>query len=205
VPTYTCRRTSSPIVVDGVLDQAWSHAEAASLRRYDDSGQPSMATIARLCYDDNYLYVAFQCQDTELQASMLNRDDPIYNEEVVEVFLDPDSDELTYYEFEVSPLNVIFDATVLNPTGVSPEIDTSWDCPGLLTAVKVDDQKNWVVEIAIPFSSIDAIPPKPGDEWRVNLYRIERVPRVDFNCWSPTIAEPPNFHIPSKFGILRFE
>ena len=206
---YTCRRAAEPIAIDGMLDDdAWAQAEAVPLRLHDDSGFPTMETLARLCYDNEHLYVSFECRDTEIQATWTNRDDPIFKEEVVEIFLDPDSDLLEYYEFEVSPRNVVFDATVKNPTGAKCELDTSWDCAGFNSAVRIDDAGNWRAELAIPFSSLETAPnssPRPGDQWRMNLYRIERVPAQEYMCWSPTLAEPANFHVPGRFGILRFE
>ncbi|MDO8586907.1 MAG: carbohydrate-binding family 9-like protein [Armatimonadota bacterium] len=208
MPTYVCRRTAKPIVVDGVLnDAAWNDAEPVRLRLHDDSGFPKMDTLARLCYDDQDLYVAFDCRDTEIQATIAEKDGPIFNEEVVEVFIDPDSDELTYYEFEVSPRNTIFDAIVLNPNGNEGQIDTKWDCSGLRTAVHLQESGDWAAELAIPFHSLERTPnrpPKPGDRWRMNLYRIERVPVQEYMCWSPTLAEPANFHVPGKFGVLEF-
>ncbi|MDO8682016.1 MAG: carbohydrate-binding family 9-like protein [Armatimonadota bacterium] len=187
-------------------EAAWQAADPAALKLHDNSGFPNLTTTVRLCYDNQFLYVAFECKDTEIQAAMTERDAPIYEEEVVEVFLDPDSDELTYYEFEVSPRNVIFDAVATNPTGVKGALDTSWDCAGLQTAVCMANG-GWTVEIAIPFSSLTGAPhtpPAAGDRWRMNLYRIERAPREEFSCWSPTMADPPNYHVPGMFGVLQF-
>jgi hypothetical protein len=209
MPIYTCRRTTTPITIDGlVTEQAWGAAEAVELSLHDGSGRPQMRTFARLCYDDSCLYVAFECRDTEIQATFTERDDPIFKEEVVEIFIDPDSDQSTYYEFELSPANVVFDATVLNPTGSKCELDVSLECAGLRTAVHIDETRNWSAEMAIPFSSLDTAPntpPATGDQWRINLYRIKRVPVQEYTCWSPTLANPADFHIPSRFGTLRFE
>jgi hypothetical protein len=209
MPTYTCRRTATPITTDGMLnEEAWDAAEAAELQLYDGSGKPQMPTIAKLCYDDQCLYVAFQCADTEIQATFTKRDDPIFCEEVVEIFIDPDSCQLGYCEFELSPRNVVFDASVENPIDSRVELDVSWDCPGLKTAVHMTESGDWTAEMAIPFSSLDTAPhnpPIPGDEWRINLYRIKRIPKTEYTCWSPTLATPVDFHTPSKFGTLRFE
>ena len=42
---------------------------------------------------------------------MTNRDDPLYNEEVVEAFVAPE-DTHHYYEFNLSPRNVVFDSEI---------------------------------------------------------------------------------------------
>lgn len=209
MPIYHCKRASAPVKIDGVLnDEAWAQAEPVRLKTHNDSGFSRFETLVRLCYDDSFLYVGFDCPDTQIKAELLQRDDPIFDEEVVEIFIDPDSDQFAYYEFEVSPRNTIYDAYVENPTGMKCELDPSWDCDGLRTAVRIDEAtQNWSVEMAIPFSELKSAPntpPKQGDHWRMNLYRIERAPVVEYACWSPTLAEPANFHVPARFGILEF-
>jgi hypothetical protein len=153
--------------------------------------------------------------DSDAWGSFTNHDDPIYREEVVEVFLDPAGRRRTYIELEVSPLNVVFDAYILNDPRCPPVQGLrEWRCRGLRTAVHVEREttpkarvcKFWNCEMAIPFRQMhDApnLPPQPGDRWRMNLYRVDRAPRVDeFSAWSPT--EDVSFHRPDKFGELLF-
>ena len=206
-PHYVCSRVSGlPPVIDGRLDdEAWGGAASVTLRLHDDSGAPRFSTTARLLYDAERLYVAFECEDSRILADMTERDDPIFDEEVVEIFIDPDSDLVNYYEFEVSPHNVIFDAVVRNPSGVKCELDATWDCEGLRTAVSraAGDSGSWAVEMAIPFAALNGAP-HAGDRWRMNLYRIERLPDEEYICWSPTMADPANFHVPARFGTIEF-
>jgi len=66
----------------------------------------------------------------------------------------------------------------------------------------------WDAELAIPFETMIGsphIPPEPGDEWRLNLYRIERPKKteVENTAWSPTLKA--DFHVSERFGTLRFE
>jgi hypothetical protein len=39
----------------------------------------------------------------------------------------------------------------------------------------------------------------------MNLYRIDRAARSEYLSWSPTLARPADFHVPTRFGTLRFE
>ena len=39
--------------------------------------------------------------------------------------------------------------------------------------------------------------------WRANFYRIDRDDPDEFSAWSPTFADPPDFHVPNRFGYLR--
>jgi hypothetical protein len=66
--------------------------------------------------------------------------------------------------------------------------------------------RSWTVEIAIPFAECPTaphIPPRHGDRWRANFYRIDRAKDGDeFTAWSPTGAI--QYHTPARFGYLLF-
>jgi hypothetical protein len=204
--------------VDGRLDEpAWSRAKpVGAFIKADGSGPALLQTEAKLCWDDQNLYVAFQCVDTDIWGTLRNRDDSIYNEEVVEIFLDPTGGLREYFEFEVSPHNVQWDGKVVSDwqTGGGFRGDASWNCADLQTAVRVvgtldrrdDVDQYWTVEMAIPFAAIspDGKPPADGAVWRGNLFRIDRGETDEFSCWSPALTTPPNFHWPPRFGRLAF-
>lgn len=218
LPCYPCRRALQPPVIDGILDDpAWATAQPLFLDLSSGSGAPERPTQVRACWDQVNLYVAFICQDPDIWGNYLRRDDPIYEEEVVEVFLCPSGDLSTYFEFEVSPRNVQFDALIFNPEGnlSSSKADLSWDCLGWESAVRVegtladrtDIDQVWTVEMAIPFASLSGaphLPPLPGEEWKANFYRIDQTPTPEYSAWSLTFRSPPDFHVPSRFGRLIF-
>jgi len=219
LPSYAILRTSGPIAIDGVLDEAvWGRLEpVGAFMLHDGSAPAEFETEAKLCWDDEYLYVSFSCVDNDIWGTFTERDQPLYDEEVVEIFINPSNDLVNYFEFEVSPRNVIWDGRIYNPDGAPNEnmrYDESWDCEGLLTGVRVvgtlDDRSDldqlWSVEMAIPFASIERKTPADGEQWRANLYRIDRGEKDEFSCWSPTqnVSETPAFHIPSRFGRFIF-
>ncbi len=186
----------------------WSQIPALSpFRRHDDSGFAAFQTEARLCADAQTLYVRFDCQDPHIWGTYRDRDQPIYDEEVVELFLAPgEADPKRYFEFEVSPNGVLFDAEIINPLTRRQDIRviTAWDCDGIRwCAQRQDDQNWWMATLAIPWRSLSP----SGDLatiWRANLTRIERpaAEPPEFSCWSPTMAHPADFHRPAFFGAL---
>lgn len=213
-PEYTCYRAARPIVIDGRLDDvSWEAAPAVPLVWADSGAQPRQPTMVRLLWDDQYLYIAFQCQDDDIWGITTERDKDIYNQEVVEVFIDDDCDDYSYIEIEVSPLNAVLDLFVLNRGGPIRGL-WDWDSPGLLTAVQVDGDptrrgtadRSWTVEMAIPmsdFMTAPHLPPWPGDVWHANLYRIDRAQSGDeYTAWSP--PGRINYHTPERFGRLVF-
>jgi len=215
-PVYLCSSVAAPPIIDGRLDDgAWKRTPAVELVQAVTGGKCVKTTIARMCWDDQCLYIAFDCVDQDIWGTMTKRDDLIFQEEVVEAFLDPECNLHRYFEFNVSPRNVVFDAFVVNTDGLGPGegTDFGWNCEGIRTAVVVDGtldnrsdtDRGWIAELAIPFKSMGRSTPKPGERWRGNLYRIDLSPAPrEFQAWSPPRYDPPRFHVPKRFGTIFF-
>ncbi len=190
----TVRRRPSPLSWDEI-------PPLAPLVLADGSGKPEQATTVRLCWDDGTLHVRFDCEDRDAWGTFRKRDEPLWQEEVVEVFLAAGEDDpIDYAEIEVSPLGVLFDARIHNPTSLRADMtaDVAWDCPGLRwEAGRGKARQDWWAELSIPL--------EPGRIWRANFYRVER-PRdgsPEYSCWSPTLTDPADFHKPARFGVLE--
>lgn len=197
--------SAGPAALDNAI---WDGVPALPpLQLADGSGSPRFATVVRVALSRGRLHVRYDCDDADIWGTYTRRDDPIYEQEAVEVFLAPGpEDPRIYYEFEVSPLGVLLDALVLNPTFERSALraDLGWDCPGVGWWVSADPERaRWRAEIAIPLAELaDGIAPRL---WRANFYRIER-PRgteAEFSCWSPTRTHPADFHKPARFGVLH--
>ena len=214
---YLCRRAPHPLAIDGDLGKpVWAAADEVELVRAIDGGAARQRTRLRLLWDDEHLYAAFHVADDDIRATHTRRDAALWEEEVVELFLDPWGAERLYVEIEVSPANVVFDALVVNraragETRRDLEALISWQCEGLRTAVHLDGVLNggpvsrgWNVELAIPIRQLaPRQSPAPGVEWRFNAYRIDRSPRGDeLQALSPTGR--PDFHLPERFAVLAF-
>ena len=212
LPYYLCKQPVDKINIDGRLDElSWLSAKGVNLV-LNDGTMPTHTTIAKMLWDEKFLYIAFHCEDPDIWATMKKRDDPICKEEAVEIFLDADNNQKTYIEIEISPRNVVFDLYMLRAKpwwGLS-----DWNSPGLSSKVKVegtlDNRKDrdeyWDVEIALPFTDIITSPhspPQEGDLWRINLYRIERpkTGKPEYSALSPVKG---SFHQPAKFGKIIF-
>jgi len=215
-PEYQAARKSDEITVDGRLSEfTWSLAGQVgrfqSIRPHP--GTPRLATQAMLAWDDRNLYVAFVCADPQPWGTMMERDQHLWDEEVVEVFLDPDGDGRDYPELEVSPHNVVVDLLIPAPGEITADEAAKWDIAGLQTAVG-KHAAGWTVEMSIPWNALAESgtdqAPAIGDKWRVGLYRIERpggpTPDRDdsqdqFQAWAPT---EKSFHEPHRFGSVEF-
>lgn len=217
---YEAHRTLIPIIIDGnITDTEWQHA--AVMANFSDVFQPERPvkypTSARMLWDDRYLYVAFECHDEHIWGTKTTFDAPVYLEEAVEIFIDPEGQGKFYYEIDVSPANVVVDLMIPSAERLGCPAAVSYNVKGLRTATRIfgtlnnraDRDEKWTVEIAIPFSEFAArkvnIPPKPGDTWRMNLFRIDRpVPAEPDDVYVSWSKSPGVFHQPMNFGELVF-
>ena len=211
-PTSEVWRAAAPIKVDGRLDDAaWAKAPGVGEFVNNADGSPSLyRTEAKVLYDDRFLYFAFRCVDADIWATMKRRDEHLWEEEVVEVFLQADPRHPNYIELEVNPLGAMLDIYLLDIR--KPLRYESWNSERLQWAVRVDGtvdgkegDREWTCEIALPHEDVATaprVPPQPGDRWRLNLYRVEKRPARAGLAWSPTLNR--DFHTPSRFGELVF-
>ena len=146
------------------------------------------------------LLVRFDGRDRGVVATLTRRDDPLWKEDVFEVFLSPADPPAVYYEFEVNPLGALFDARIESPDvrRETMRVDVSWNCPGLSARVR-QREGLWSAVLKIPLAPMA---PDGAHTWRANFYRIDRGEPDEYSAWSPTRADPPDFHCPDKFGSL---
>ena len=172
-----------------------------------------------MLWDEDCLYVGIYCQDRNIWATYDQRDDRLYQEDVIEVYIDQDGDGQNYIEIEVNPINAIFDLWLTRPYSSGGQGHSAWNMDGLITAVSVqgsvadtsDVDTAWVCEMAMPFSEMEfaaesiSHPPSTGDAWRFNLFRFDRGrtndPNREETGWNQTGGGQ---HVPERFGKIIF-
>ncbi|NIA31677.1 MAG: hypothetical protein GWP06_17430 [Actinobacteria bacterium] len=220
LPEVMCKKVSREPVLSGKMDDPlWQSAPAVKLNDAITGDPGRYDTKVRLLYDDKYLYVGFSCQDDYIWGTLTEREDPIWDEECVEVFLNPANSKHQYYEINVSPKNTMFDACIVNdrtPENSERQFKSlpEWNAKNLRTVTHIKGEvdipgkgKSWTAEFAIPLEELygaENTPPKSGDVWRVNFYRIDspKKGKQEYYAWSKT--EGPAFHLPWRFGYLKF-
>lgn len=227
-PEYVCHAVKyGEIIIDGNLeDTGW--ADAAVLTRFVDSRSEKELSIqceVRMVWDDTNVYASFVCYDTDLVSNLKVKDDELWMEDAVEVFIDVDRDGMTYSEVEVNPLNTLYDSFVSDTTpGIdwakdmrhidfpkcklalhTDEIKTATSFKGTLNC-DTDIDEYWIVEILIPYSAMKDLKetPKKGSAWNANFYIINKFTKTsagEYTAWSPTGSW---FHVPNRFGKVIF-
>lgn len=146
-------KTTQQITVDAILnEQAWQNALMFELKyevRPGENVTPPVKTEVLLTYDLENLYAAFRCYDpnpSAIRAHFRDRD-TLGGDDWVALILDTFNDERRSLDFIVTAQGVQFDQ-IESQSGDDPGWDTIWDCASKITEL------GYVVEIAIPFSSI---------------------------------------------------
>jgi Carbohydrate-binding family 9 len=211
-PVYEVSRTSVAIKVDGKLDDpSWSKVQSTGkFTNNSDGSSAKYETEAKILYDDNFLYVSFRSVDENIWSTFKRRDAHLWEEEVVEVFVQADPLRSNYIELEVNPLGTMLDIYLLDVR--KPLRYESWNSEKLKWAVQVtgtvdgkDGDREWSCEMALPLEDVvtaQRLPPRAGDRWRFNLYRVESRPVPALLAWSPTGKD--DFHLPGMFGWIVF-
>lgn len=224
------RATAAPVIDGDTTDAIWGRAAridellpAANAGPADRDLQP---TVVRVLWDTNALYVAFDCVDAEVfSTGTMKHDDLVYQEDVVEVFLDGLGDGRQFVEIQVAPDGTTFDMMYLMtaemrlaPDGrIAPDVAQrdrwgflEWDLPGLRAAAK-RTERGWSAELAIPPGPVMRRRGSrvflPG-EIRAHFIRYDHVPvpgktarRLVQQNWSPVLHGNPH-NTPSRMGVL---
>lgn len=203
-----------PALLEGA-EAAWAKAKPIAW------GPEKYTTSFRALWDDAGLYLRWDAADPDPWWTMTKRDEWLWQEEVVEIFLDIDGSGTNYAEVEISPGNVICDVRMVTPFP-NKQMDYSWNLEGLESRVHFTKnatgvKTGWKATAFLPWSGFKTLPsaasvtfpPKDGQGFRFNVFRVERPngkkdPEKDAVevAWSKPPVE--SFHVPSAFRSFVF-
>jgi hypothetical protein len=214
VPRYEVRRAAAPLNIDGKLDEkAWQAAAPIELMfPWDSQTGAKQKTIAKLLWDDQYLYVGYECEDTDIVAVFTERDDPTYRDDAVEIFINPMPTQTTiYFGLEMNARAVLYDYLMYNARYTFKRFNLQGvklvsNIRGTLN-MRGDTDSGWTLEVAIPWENFEEFSKRPenGTVWTANLNRWDGVePNRRLSMWSNSLLKTPNPHAPARFGQLVF-
>jgi hypothetical protein len=156
-PVVTATRATSPIQVDGVLDESsWASARPATdfIQVDPEEGRPvSERTEARILYDDEALYIGVRLHDRQPPTMRLGRRDmPLADSDWLGVVIDSYHDHRTGFSLDLNPAGVQRDALKSMGQGGHETDDLSWDA--VWEARATVDEGGWTAEYRVPFSQL---------------------------------------------------
>lgn len=195
LPRVDVPKISGVPVIDGVLnDPVWQQTPEIHITTTNLGRDATQISDIRLAYDDKNLYLGFKLYEPridQIKAAVTEHNGPVFQDDSIELFINPGSSDTSYYQFAVNTLNTHFEQKIGN---------SGWNAEWQSAVVKNSD--SWSAEIAIPFSSIGITEPPSRKEWRVNFCRNRFANGEGENsCWSETYG---TYHTPSRFGIAMF-
>ena len=214
VPSHTVNAIREKIEVDGRLtEKAWANAAPITLMfPWEEQTGVKQRTTVRLMRDQTYLYVGYECEDVDITATHENRDDPVYKDDCVEIFLKPSEKTDHYIGLEMNARGVLFDYYYSFPE----KNDKTFNLDGVLLKTTLrgtlnqgdDRDQAWSLELAIPWNSLNnGLPPASGDQWRAQINRWDGTEakgrRLSMWCHSGLKRTHP--HNPERFGHLLFK
>jgi len=216
-PVYEIHRVSTPMKIDGKLDEpAWFAAHDVGRFHFTwyKEGRKEQ-TVAKMLWDDKYLYVGHVCEDAHVTAEHPDHDGKIPEDDCFEVMFapDPNSPEV-YFNIEWNVIGGYVDN--FRPEGPKKPRAKVWDAEGVIIAGHVIGTANddsdvdtlWQAEVAIPFENfrkyMPHTPPEPGDTWNLNINRHGGKTNLQYSQWSRADTPVPSFHTPHRFGRVIF-
>lgn len=199
----TAPRLPSRPVIDGVLDDAYRQgAQLVDFWDFSRSiGKPVPAAKpvrVWLGHANDTLFVFCQADEpetTRIQALARPHDGPIWNDDCIELFIDPSGQRKSYYQFGLSACGSTADLF---------EGSASWDAP-YESAARIGDGK-WCAEWAIPFASLGATRFENLDAakfWTFNICREDKVSNT-LSTWTPMDSSVcQSFGVPAVFAGLQ--
>jgi len=207
-PSFSALKVEAPLVVDGILDEAfWKEADVAT--NFIDRRTQQLAsqqTRVRVAYGLEAIYIGVEAFDdniAELHASERREDRYPRADDFVQIHIEPSHIHRTKYGFFSNPLGTRVDG-VEGFTGNSWTF--GWSAEWDLAAKILEDR--WVFEMRIPYGAINYS--REDDlTWGFNVSR-SNPSRDEFSWWSfnPTDSfRPHNFGHATEFHLAdtRFD
>ena len=201
-------------MIDGDLGDACWQEEKAHLGAFRLGLSPTPAAHSReawACYDSENLYFTIKLQrepGVELRTLTKENDNAqIWEDDEVEIFLDPFGSGTTYYQLILNSLGFVYDAfhslsVVPDPKGASPtdtmlkrSTDSGWSCRADRKIAIYDD--HWTIELALPLDSVGLAGAPAGHQVRFNVTSADW-DTGEYTCLTPVSS----WHDPQQFGAL---
>jgi hypothetical protein len=193
----------------------WGRARAVRIERYwsGEAAPEGRHAEARVVWTDEALCVRFLCRQDE---PFIISDDPrleektigLWDRDVCELFVAPDArTPERYFEFEVAPTGEWVDLAIHQTAQMR---ETNWRFKSGMTAAARVSEGSFTIVMCIPWAALVAAAPhrapRAGERWRANLCRcVGAGEQRGYLAWQPTETPQPNFHVPEKFGWLKFK
>ncbi|MGI6384064.1 MAG: LamG-like jellyroll fold domain-containing protein [bacterium] len=175
-----------------------------------------VATIVKALYDNDYLYLAFECEEPlpdKISSRCKERDENVYLDDCTAVFIHSPKGRY-YVQYCMNSEGVLFDEKIIISEwgrynnrwyGQSNDLislpSRNWNSTGIVCRTRVDAaKKRWYAEWKIPLNDLNINGNPTGEALDVNFCRIRRGAGMDDYTWSYIPGK--SFHAVNYFNRL---
>ena len=176
--------------------------EIASYPWCDNDYRPK--TTVTVTYGSDRFYLSFRTDEPEITTSRTRMNDEVYRDSCMEFFLQPDENDLKYFNFEINA-----NGALLLGFGKDRESRVRLEEDPGQFGIVVSRLKSggWLLDYQVPFVFLQKYIPTAefqiGKRMLGNFYKCgEDVPHPHFGSWNPIATPLPDFHRPEFFGQL---
>lgn len=219
-------KITQPPVIDGNLFEiVWQEAALLSpFQNADGAGEPQNPTETFLMWDAENLYIGVKAYVPESQLphiSQTQQDSPIWEDECIEILIDPNLQTDIYYHFVINPIGAFFDQKVNVPGEPNfrfapHDVQLSSDRRPMQTAFSADSKWNsnakvatqinatfWSIEIALPREMLEKLSksdlqdkPALENKWFFNIHRKAYSSVANTEALTPTTQREYSYWLP---------
>ena len=195
---------------------------------------PYLKTKFKMRWNDKRLYIAAHLEETNLWATKVEHDSPVYRDNGFEVLMDVDGSLFNYKQVQINVLGTMVDQILykspwdakVNETVLEkewhPDVQQKVYAEGTINTPG-DIDRYWNVEMSFSFqalakSSLRVVPePSDNDVWFIQFGRSEqklnvsadnkyfRIPRSKTDWWSWQPCDAINLHLQDRWGLVQFK
>ena len=220
-------KVTQPPVIDGNLFEiVWQEAALLSpFQNADGTAEPQNPTETFLMWDAENLYIGVKAYVTKSQLphiSQTQRDSPIWEDECIEILIDPNLQTDIYYHFVINPIGAFFDQVVNVPGQpdfrfAPHDVQLTLDRKTMQTAFNTDSKWNsntkvatqinatfWSIEVALPREMLEKLSKSDlqdksalENRWFFNIHRKAYSRVVNTEALAPTTQREYSYWLPT--------
>ncbi|MDZ4815252.1 MAG: carbohydrate-binding family 9-like protein [Verrucomicrobiota bacterium] len=207
-PTHQARWIPKNPKIDGFAEPVcWKDiAPLSALVLPHAQGTSSHPTEVHLAYTDTHLYCFVKAYEKNMAGIVTNtvkHDGPVYDDDCVELFIDPGQTKSTYYQFAVNAVGTRLDAydtpEIQKLTPFSEWLKGIWAFNGEWQSATTQGSNYWTCEIGIPWKTIGVTNVSTNLTFGFEFARLRKQNSSEWSQWSPTYGWN---HKVDRYGTL---
>ena len=216
---YIVHKTDAHLHIDGNWNkQIWKRTKSLLINNENDWGSSHKPqTDAKLCYDNENIYVIFRVKDQYLKCATSRHNGPVWQDSCVEFFFSPYSIAIQkYFNIEVNcngyaymafqrDSKIDYDLFPIEDIEATKIVHTL----NSLAVKEIEQPIEWFIEYKLPFAMLAKysafLKPQKGTIWRANFYKCaENNSHPHWLSWTKIKSPKPDFHLIQFMGTLKF-